>query len=108
VKNRKGKAAVIDSGRCIGCGVCAYKCPTRSLTLIPKTTVTDPPQDPRDSVNRFLMQRGKYLEEKRRSSSSEHTMQHGDEFEGSAELKNFPAEPGATDQIFPRSFAMRR
>jgi Na+-translocating ferredoxin:NAD+ oxidoreductase subunit B len=56
-KNKKGKASVLQADRCIGCGVCAYKCPTRSLTLVHREKVTDPPQDPRDYVNRFLTER---------------------------------------------------
>jgi ferredoxin len=56
-KNKKGKVSELQADRCIGCGVCAYKCPSHSLKLVLRAKVTDPPQDPRDYVNRFLTER---------------------------------------------------
>jgi Fe-S-cluster-containing hydrogenase component 2 len=50
----QGKASVLEADRCIGCGVCAYKCPTGSLALVSRGAERAPPQDPRDYVNRFL------------------------------------------------------
>jgi NAD-dependent dihydropyrimidine dehydrogenase PreA subunit len=31
--NKTGKVSVVDTHKCVGCGVCAYKCPTKSLIL---------------------------------------------------------------------------
>jgi formate hydrogenlyase subunit 6/NADH:ubiquinone oxidoreductase subunit I len=52
--NRKGRVSELDPGRCIGCGVCVYKCPTQSLSL--KRTQADhhPPQTGRDWIMRYM------------------------------------------------------
>jgi formate hydrogenlyase subunit 6/NADH:ubiquinone oxidoreductase subunit I len=55
--NKKGKAAVLNPDRCIGCGVCAHKCPTESLILERREEIIDPPLDPRDYTKRFLTDR---------------------------------------------------
>jgi len=40
---------------CIGCGVCAYKCPTKSIALEQRGKTTDPPADINEYVGRFIM-----------------------------------------------------
>jgi NAD-dependent dihydropyrimidine dehydrogenase PreA subunit len=52
--NQTGKAAGLDTERCIGCGVCAYKCPSRSLTLSRNAVEHHPPQTGRDWVMQFI------------------------------------------------------
>ena len=44
VKNKFKKAVVVDTDICIACGVCAYKCPTKTLTLEPLERITRPPK----------------------------------------------------------------
>jgi ferredoxin len=46
--NKRGKVAALDPGLCIGCGVCAYKCQTRSLVLEPREDIEHPPQNLRE------------------------------------------------------------
>jgi NAD-dependent dihydropyrimidine dehydrogenase PreA subunit len=41
--NKSGKVAVIDHNMCVGCGICAYKCPTKSLVLRRKQEEHAPP-----------------------------------------------------------------
>ena len=45
LKNKTGKVAVINTELCIGCGVCAHKCPTNSLALERREVITHPPKD---------------------------------------------------------------
>ena len=55
--NKKGKTAKLDAESCIGCGVCAYKCPSDSLTLVRRAEVTTPPQNPREYNRRYMVYR---------------------------------------------------
>jgi len=48
LKNKSGKVSVVNLDLCIGCGVCAYKCPTESLTLERREVIEDPPKDARE------------------------------------------------------------
>jgi len=48
LKNKSGKVSVVNLKLCIGCGVCAYKCPTESLTLERHEVTEDPPKDARE------------------------------------------------------------
>jgi NAD-dependent dihydropyrimidine dehydrogenase PreA subunit len=57
--NKTGKVSVLNPKFCIGCGVCAYKCPSKSLYLERKEVVHDPPKDGRDFMRRILTDFGK-------------------------------------------------
>ena len=48
LKSKSGKVSVVNLDLCIGCGVCAYKCPTESLTLERREVIEDPPKDARE------------------------------------------------------------
>jgi formate hydrogenlyase subunit 6/NADH:ubiquinone oxidoreductase subunit I len=50
LKNKKGQVSMVNSGFCIGCGVCAYTCPSKSLVLVRNETITHPPKDVREWV----------------------------------------------------------
>jgi len=52
LKNKTGKVAVLNPDICIGCGVCAYKCPTKSLVLERREVIQHPPETPREYVLR--------------------------------------------------------
>jgi formate hydrogenlyase subunit 6/NADH:ubiquinone oxidoreductase subunit I len=52
--NKTGKTVALDSGRCIGCGVCVHNCPTKSLVLTRREETTDPPEDMRECGMRFV------------------------------------------------------
>ncbi len=56
-RNKMGKVAGLTPDLCIGCGVCAHKCPTQSLALERREAIVDPPQDVRDYGMRFLADR---------------------------------------------------
>ena len=45
LKNKGGKVSVANTDFCIGCGVCAYKCPTKSLLLEHREVTHHPPKD---------------------------------------------------------------
>ena len=49
LKNKKGEVSTVNPDHCIGCGVCAYKCPSMSMVLERKEEVYHPPKD----VNEF-------------------------------------------------------
>jgi ferredoxin len=52
--NKTGKVSVLDPKLCIGCGVCAYKCPSKSLVLERKQVIHDPPKDGREYLRTVL------------------------------------------------------
>jgi formate hydrogenlyase subunit 6/NADH:ubiquinone oxidoreductase subunit I len=56
-RNKTGKVAALNSDLCIGCGVCAHKCPTHSLILERRKVIADPPLDRREYVKRFMADR---------------------------------------------------
>jgi NAD-dependent dihydropyrimidine dehydrogenase PreA subunit len=60
-KNKKGMVSVIDKDRCIGCGVCAFKCPTQSLGLVHREKEQDFPRNFREQAYRMGIERGRRL-----------------------------------------------
>ena len=50
LKNKKGKVSVVNADICVGCGVCAYKCPTKSLTMTQRDVFEEPPANGREWV----------------------------------------------------------
>lgn len=52
LRNKRGKVSVLNPDFCIGCGVCAYKCSTKSLVLERREVPDDPPKDVREFVTR--------------------------------------------------------
>jgi len=52
--NKTGKVSELKQERCIGCGVCAYKCQSQSLTLVRNQVEHHPPQTGRDWVTKFM------------------------------------------------------
>lgn len=52
--NKTGMLAAANTDLCIGCGVCAYKCPSKSLTLVRNEIEHHPPQTGRDWVMQYV------------------------------------------------------
>ena len=52
--NKAGKVSRLNPERCIGCGACAYKCPSQSLTLQRNQLEHHPPQTGRDWAMQFI------------------------------------------------------
>ena len=52
--NKAGKVTGLNTERCIGCGVCAYKCQSQSLSLARNQVEHHPPQTGRDWVMQFM------------------------------------------------------
>jgi NAD-dependent dihydropyrimidine dehydrogenase PreA subunit len=50
LKNKSGKVSAVNPDFCIGCGVCAYKCPSNSLVLERKEVIEHPPKDIREHM----------------------------------------------------------
>ena len=48
LKNKKGKISVVNPDLCTGCGVCAYKCPSKSLILERREAIQHPPKNARE------------------------------------------------------------
>jgi NAD-dependent dihydropyrimidine dehydrogenase PreA subunit len=48
--NKSGKVSVLNPDLCIGCGVCAYKCPTQSLVLERREVIEHPPKNARENM----------------------------------------------------------
>ena len=51
------KIALISEELCIGCGVCAYKCQSQSLSLIRREVDHHPPKTVRDWAVEFITTR---------------------------------------------------
>jgi NAD-dependent dihydropyrimidine dehydrogenase PreA subunit len=54
--NKTGKVSTANTDLCIGCGVCAYKCPSKSLKLTRNEAVHHPPATGRDWMMQFITQ----------------------------------------------------
>lgn len=55
--NKTGMVSVIDTALCIGCGVCAHKCQSRSISLIRNEVEHHPPKTMRDWAVEFMSTR---------------------------------------------------
>ena len=53
--NKKGQISVVNPDLCIGCGVCAIKCPSKSLVLERLEVTYEPPKDAREMMKMILM-----------------------------------------------------
>ncbi len=52
--NKKAQVPKLISENCLGCGVCVVKCSTKSLKLIAKANVVEPPKDAREWSTRYM------------------------------------------------------
>lgn len=57
LRNKTGKVSVVNTDLCIGCGVCAYKCSTKSLVLERREPVQHPPKTGRDYFMQYMADR---------------------------------------------------
>jgi len=57
LRNKTGKVSVANTDLCIGCGVCAYKCSTKSLVLERREPVQHPPKTGRDYFMQYMADR---------------------------------------------------
>ncbi len=58
LRTNENLTIMYNQEKCIGCGVCAYKCPTQSLNLIRKEQEEDIPENMSDAGNRMLKEMG--------------------------------------------------
>ena len=67
LKNKKGKVSTINPDQCLGCGVCVYKWPSKSLVLEQREALEEPPLNARELAQRAMaeMAAGKEQIEKR-------------------------------------------
>jgi formate hydrogenlyase subunit 6/NADH:ubiquinone oxidoreductase subunit I len=56
-KNKYAKAPMVDEAACLGCGVCAHKCPTKSLALEPREETKEPPENAREYMQKYMADR---------------------------------------------------
>ncbi len=52
--NKKAQVPKLISDDCLGCGVCVVKCSTKSLKLVAKANIIDPPKDAREWSTRYM------------------------------------------------------
>ena len=57
-ENKHGTAAVVDPELCIGCGVCAHKCPTQSIRLARRSEDEYFPVTEREMAEQMAAERG--------------------------------------------------
>ncbi len=55
LENKTGKVSKPNINLCIGCGVCAYKCPSKALSLKRNEVDHHPPESARDWVGQFIL-----------------------------------------------------
>jgi formate hydrogenlyase subunit 6/NADH:ubiquinone oxidoreductase subunit I len=54
LKNKRGRVSLVNTDLCIGCGVCAYKCPSKSLVLERQEVIHHPAKDAREYTRLFI------------------------------------------------------
>jgi NAD-dependent dihydropyrimidine dehydrogenase PreA subunit len=54
LKNKNGKVSAVHPDFCIGCGVCAYKCPSKSMVLKKREVINHPPKDVREYMKMVM------------------------------------------------------
>ncbi|MCX6005252.1 MAG: 4Fe-4S binding protein [Chloroflexi bacterium] len=57
LSNKTGHVSQLNTELCIGCGVCAYKCPSQSLSLVRNAAEHHPPMTGRDWAMEFISTR---------------------------------------------------
>jgi len=52
--NKTGKVAVLDREICIGCGVCAHKCPAEAIVLEECEEIRKPARNAHEYMRQYL------------------------------------------------------
>ena len=55
--NKLNKAGAVDEDKCIGCGVCAHKCPTNSAILIQNEEIIESPKNVYEYSQHYMADR---------------------------------------------------